>query len=146
MKDKGTVVSTKSDFARVEVACLEACQGCSARSLCIGQKNAKSLLSVRNPLQAKEGDRVLIAIPESRYSKALILFFGVLLFATLAGMGVGYLFSRIIPLSSSESSVGGVFLGVAFAGAWLSKRFKKVNNTFLYPEIIEIIHEGDIHG
>jgi positive regulator of sigma E activity len=146
MKDKGTVVSTENDFARVEVACLEACQDCSARSLCIGQKNTTGLLSVRNPLQAKEGDYVLMAIPESRYSKSLILLFGVLLFAILAGMGVGYLFSPITPLSSSESSVAGLFFGVAFAGVWLSKHFKKVNNTFLYPEIIEIIHKGGSHG
>jgi positive regulator of sigma E activity len=146
MKDEGTVISIEDDFARVEVACLEECQGCSASSLCIGAKNDKGLLSVKNPVHAKAGDCVLLAIPESRYSKALILIFGALLIATLAGMGLGYLFSPFLPLSSSGSSFVGVFLSVTFAGAWLSKRFKKVNIESLYPEITEILSKGGSHG
>lgn len=147
MKDKGTVVSTENNFARVEVACLEACQGCAASSLCIGQKNAKGLLSVKNPLQAKTGDRVLISIPESRYSKALILLFGVLLSATLAGMALGYFVSPFLPMSKSESSILGVILGIMLAGIFLSLRFKKINNEFLYPEITEILYnKGGSYG
>jgi positive regulator of sigma E activity len=146
MKDKGIVVYTDNDFARVEVSCLEACHGCSASSLCIGQKNATGLLSVRNPLNAKTGDRVQIAIPESRYSNALILLFGVLLFAILAGMGLGYLLSPVLPLSSSGSSLLGLALGVVFAGIGLSHRFKSINNNSLYPEIIEILNKGGSYG
>jgi len=146
MKDKGTVVSTENDLARVEVACLEACQECSASSLCIGPKNAAGILSVRNPLHAKTGDRVLISIPESRYSKALILLFGVLLLATLAGMGLGYWMNPILPLSSSASSLLGALLGIALAGTLLFLRFDKITNESLYPEIIEILHKGDSYG
>ena len=147
MKDKGTVVSTENNFARVEVACLEACQGCAASSLCIGQKNAIGLLSVRNPLQAKTGDRVLISIPESRYSKALILLFGILLSATLAGMALGYFVSPLLPTSKSGSSILGVILGVTLAGIFLALRFKKINDEFLYPEITEILYnKGGSYG
>lgn len=146
MRDKGIVISTEDKLARVEVACLEACQGCAASSLCIGQKNAKGILSVRNPLQAKPGDCVLISIPESRYSKALILLFGVLLFATLAGMGLGYLVSPFIPVSSSESSLLGVLLAISTAGGVLFKRFQKIENESLYPEITEILHKGGSYG
>ncbi len=146
MKDKGTVVSTEDNYARVEVACLEVCKGCSARSLCIGQKNAQGLLSVKNPLHAKTGDFVLIAIPESHYSKALILLFGVLLFAILAGMGLGYLLSPVLPLSSSGSSLIGIALGVVLAGIGLSHRFKRIDNKSLYPEITEILNKGGSYG
>ena len=146
MKDKGTVVSTENDFARVEVACLKACQDCSASGLCIGQKNDRGLLSVKNPLHAKTGDLVFIAIPESHYSKALILLFGVLLFATLAGMGLGYVFSPVLPLSSSGSSLLGVCFGITLAGIGLSRRFKRINNESLYPQITEILNKGGIHG
>jgi positive regulator of sigma E activity len=147
MTDKGIVVSTEKHFARVEVSCLATCQGCTASSLCFGQKNAKGLLSVRNALHAKTGDRVLISIPESRYSKALILLFGVLLAATLAGMGMGTLVSPLLPMSKSGSSILGVFLGITLAGIFLSLRFKKINNTFLYPEITEILsHQGGSYG
>ncbi|MGD9344253.1 MAG: SoxR reducing system RseC family protein [Candidatus Aminicenantes bacterium] len=146
MKDKGTVLSTENNLARVEVACLEVCQECSASSLCIGSKNATGILSVRNPLRAKAGDRVLISIPESRYSKALILLFGVLLLATLAGMGLGYWMTPVLPLSSSTSSLLGALFGIALAGMLLSLRFKKIANESLYPEIIEILHKGDSYG
>jgi positive regulator of sigma E activity len=146
MRDKGIVVATDNRFARVAVTCLEACQGCSASSLCIGRKNATGLLSVRNPLHAKEGDDVLISIPESRYSKALILLFGVLLFATLAGMGLGYLISPVLSLSKSDSSIMGVVLGIALAGVFLFLRFHKIENELLYPEITKILNKGGSYG
>ena len=147
MKDKGTVICTENNFARVQVSCLEACQACTARSLCIGQKNAKGILSVRNPLHAKTGDRVLISIPETRYSKALILLFGVLLSATLAGMTLGYLVSPLLSMPKSGSSILGVFLGITLAGIFLSLRFKKINNELLYPEITEILYnKGGSYG
>jgi positive regulator of sigma E activity len=146
MKDKGTVISTEDDFARVKVSCLEACQGCSASSLCIGPKNATGLLSVRNPLRATTGDLVQIAIPESHYSRALILLFGVLLFAMLMGMGLGYFISPVLPLSPSESSLCGIALGVVLAGTGLSRRFKRINNKSLYPEITEILNKGGSYG
>lgn len=142
MKDRGTVVSTKDNTARVEVNCLEACQGCAASSLCIGQKNATGLLSVRNPVRAQVGDRVRIAIPEANYNKALIFLFGVLLLAILIGMGVGYVISPVLPLSSLESSIFGIVLGVMLSGIALSIRFKKLNDKSLYPEIIEILDKG----
>lgn len=146
MKDKGTVISTEDDFARVKVSCLEACQGCSASSLCIGTKNATGLLSVRNPLRAKKGDLVQISIPESHYSRALILLFGVLLFAMLMGMGLGYFVSPVLPLSSLESGLCGIALGVVLAGSGLSRRFKSINNKSLYPEITEILIKGGSYG
>jgi positive regulator of sigma E activity len=146
MRDKGIVVSTEDNYARVEVACLEACQRCSASSLCIGEKNANGLLSVKNPLKAKAGDHVQISIPESHYSKALILLFGVLLFAILGGMGLGYFLSPALQLSPSESSVLGIALGVVLAGIWLSFRFKRINNKSLYPEITEILNKGGSYG
>ena len=146
MKDKGTVIPTENNLAKVEVACLEVCQGCSASGLCIGPKNAEGLLSVRNPLEAKAGDYVLIAIPESSYSKALILIFGVLLCAILTGMGLGYFISPILPLSPSESSSLGIALGVVLTGIGLSFRFKRINNQSLYPEITEILKKGGSYG
>jgi len=143
MKDKGMVLSTENTLARVRVACLEACQGCPANSLCIGPKNATGILSVKNPIHAKAGDRVLISIPELSYSKALILLFGALLLAAVAGMGLGYWMTPFLPLSSSVSSLLGTLLGIVLAGTLLALRFKKITNESLYPEIIEILHKGD---
>ena len=145
MKDKGIVISTDEDFARVEVDGLIACNTCAARSLCIKKDQDTGLLSVRNALRASPGDVVTIEVPDTTYSKTLIWLFSILLGGCLIGMALGYLASTLIPLNPSESSLIGLLLGVIVAGFWLSRRFRKTNSTNLYPVITEIKPKGEHH-
>ncbi len=147
MKDKGLVVSTKNDFAQVEVQCLiESCASCSARSLCTGRDKSKGLLEVQNPLNACTGDEVEIEIPETKYNQALILLFGTLLIAALLGMGAGYFLSPIVPMPSSTASFLGLILAVLGTGLFLFRYFRKKNKIHMYPVIINILNKGDCHG
>ena len=147
MRDKGLVIATKNDLAQVEVQCLiESCGSCSARSLCTGQDKSKGHLDVQNPLKACVGDEVEIEIPEAKYNQALILLFGTLIAALLFGMGVGYLLSFLIPLSSSATSILGLILAVIISGAFLFRHFKRKFHNQLYPVIIDILNKGDFHG
>lgn len=147
MNDNGVVVSTKESLAQVEVSCLvESCHNCRARSLCIGQDTSKGLLVVKNPLRAIPGDEVQIEIPETRYNKVLILFFGSLLVSALMGMGAGYFFSTLFSLSSTPSSFIGLLLGIVIGGWLLFRFFRKRNEPTLYPIITDIIKKGDKHG
>ena len=147
MRDKGLVVSIKEDAAQVEVKCfIEACQRCSARSLCVGQNQSKGLLVAKNPLKACPGDEVEIEIPEMKYSKALILLFGSLLVASLFGMAAGSLLSPLLPLSSSLASLLGFLSALIIAGFVLSHYFRKKDKGALYPVIIDIIKKGDRPG
>lgn len=146
MKDNGLVVTAQGHSADVEVNCLTTCQACSAQSLCIGQSQAKGLLSVNNPLQASPGDRVTIEIPEDAYSKSLILLFGSLLFAALAGMVAGHFSSALLALPTSTGSILGLFLGILAAGIWLFRRFRKKMNSRLCPTITTIINKGGQYG
>lgn len=147
MKDKGLVVSTKNNFAQVEVQCLiESCASCSARSLCTGRDRSKGLLEVQNPLDACSGDEVEIEIPETKYNQALILLFGTLLVAALLGMGAGYFLSPIVPMSSSAASLLGLILAVLGTGLFLFRYFRKKNKIHMYPVIINILNKGDCHG
>ncbi len=147
MKDKGLVVSTKNNFAQVEVQCLiESCASCSARSLCTGRDKSKGLLEVQNPLNACTGDKVEIEIPETKYNQALILLFGTLLAAALLGMGAGYFLSPIVPMSSSAASLLGLILAVLGTGLFLFRYFRKKNKIHMYPVIINILNKGDCHG
>lgn len=145
MKDKGIVVSTDEDLARVEVDCLSACNDCAASSLCIKKDQETGLLSVRNTLRACPGDTVTIDVPDTAYSKTLIWIFSVLLGGCLIGTTLGYLASTLIPLAPSESSLVGLLLGVFMAGYWLSRRFRKINSVNLYPVITEIMRKGEDH-
>jgi positive regulator of sigma E activity len=146
MTDKGLVISTGTDLAEVEVSCFLGCHDCAARSLCIGNKQNKGRLSVKNPLQALPGDEVKILIPEDRYSMALIQLFGGLLLALLLGMAGGYLLSLILNLSSILPSFIGLVAGLFSGGYVLTRVFRRKNREILYPVIVDIIKKGDCYG
>jgi positive regulator of sigma E activity len=143
MKDNGTVISTEGDLAQVKVSCFQACDECSAHSLCIGPAKTKGQLLVKNPLNASPGDKVRIEVPEQNYTRALIIIFGGLLTAALVGMGVGYLFSGLTPLSLQQSSILGFFLGIGLITLGLFRYFRTINKIKMYPRIIAISKKGD---
>ena len=139
MRDKGIVITAEEDTAQVEVECfIESCQSCAAKSLCVGQNQSKGVLIVSNPLRAGPGDEVEIEIPESKYSRALILLFGSLLAASLLGIGLGSLLSPVLPFSSSVSSLLGLLLALIIACLLLLRYFRAKNKASLYPVIIDI--------
>ncbi len=146
MTDSGRVLSSGKELAEVEVECFEACHDCSARSLCIGNKQNKGRISVKNPLHAEPGDEVRIRIPEEHYSRALILIFGGLLCALILGLGGGYLLGRLFSVPASTASIIGLVVGLMMGGFVLFRTFRRKNEEYLYPEIIAIIKKGDCYG
>ncbi len=147
MRDKGIVVTTDEDVAQVEVQCfIESCQNCSAQSLCIGQNQSKGLLTARNTLHACPGDEVEIEIPDTKYSRALILLFGSLLVASLLGIGLGSLLSPLLPFSSSVSSLLGLLGALVIAGIVLFRYFQAKNKASLYPVIVTIMKKEEGQG
>jgi len=146
MIDNGLVIAAEKDFAEVEGSCFEGCHDCSARSLCIGNKQNKGLLSVKNPVHALPGDEVKIHIPEDHYIQALILLFAGLLFALLLGMGAGYIISLLFALPLFLPSCLGLVAGLFLGWIVLARIFRKKNKEHLYPMIIDIIKKGDCYG
>jgi positive regulator of sigma E activity len=146
MTDNGLVIATQKDLAEVEVECFVECHDCTAKSLCIGNKQNKGRLSVKNPLHAHPGDEVIIQIPEDRYSQALILLFGGLLVAILLGMGGGYLLALVFSFSYFVASLFGLVIGLILGGSILALIFRQKNKEQLCPVIIDIIKKGDCYG
>lgn len=146
MRDRGVVVSVEQGLAVVEVPCLQACEGCAARSLCTTHEQQKGRLSVRDPLGARPGDEVLIEIPEEHYSRALIQMFASLLTALLVGMGGGYLLASRLALPVLPMTLGGMALGLAIAGFVLTRYFRDKGTARLYPVITEILKKGGSDG
>ncbi len=145
MTDNGLVIATRKNIAEVEVNCFDGCHNCTARSLCIGNKQNKGRLSVKNSLDAMPGDMVKIQIPEDRYSQALTILFGGLLLALLLGMGGGYLMSLLFTFPSFLASFVGLAAGLIFGGLVLSRVFRQKNKEQLYPVIVDIIKKGDCY-
>jgi len=147
MKDSGLVLKAKEDMAVVEVACLtEACLNCSARSICTGSSSSSGLLTAKNPLNAVPGDRVALEIPDSKYNKALIFIFSALLLACLLGLGLGYLISLWLSLSTQRLSLIGFLAALLSALFGLYRYFQKRNKSLFYPVITDIINKGENNG
>jgi positive regulator of sigma E activity len=142
MLDNGVVVATEEDLARVRVDCFSGCRDCTAHGLCIGGKSKSGVLAARNPIGALRGDRVSISVPEDRYSRALIVIFGSLLAAVLAGGAGGYALGPLFSLSSALGGALGLLAALLISGWWLSRHFRKADKAALYPVITEIIQKG----
>lgn len=141
------VVSTAEGLADVEVECImNACQDCSAQTLCIGRKQNKGHISVKNPVEACPGDQVIFEVPEDKYSRALIYLFGILLASSLLGLGLGTLLSDLAGISPTAASASGLFIGLILGGIGAYNLFRRQNKKYLYPVIIDIIKKGDCHG
>jgi positive regulator of sigma E activity len=146
MKDNGIVIALQGPLAQVQVDCAQACQECSASSLCKGATQKEGLLSVRNPLNAVPGDTVLIQVPEERYHRILIKLFGGLLAAAVIGSGTGYGLAGPLPLEESLSALVGFFLGLGLAVPVVIHSLKKASADALYPSIIDITRKGERHA
>ena len=145
MRDKGIVIATQGNLAKVQVDCFSACDDCSARNLCLGQKHSQGLLAVKNSLHADPGDKVVIEVPESNYTKALIILFGSLVISAIGGMAVGYASALLFLFPSSQGSLLGFFLGIGAGMTWIIYYFRKNNLKDIYPNIIDITIKGDFH-
>ncbi len=146
MKDNGIVIAIQGDLAQVRVECASACQECSASSLCKGSAEKNGVISVLNPLAAAPGDEVLIEVPEDRYNRALIGLFAGLLGGAIFGAGAGYGLSGPLSLEPSLSGPLGFFAGLGLAIPGLILYFRKINQRFLSPSVIEITQKGDRYG
>ena len=140
------MIAIQGDLAQVRVECAQACQECSASSLCKGSAERDGIISVQNPMDAAPGDAVLIEVPEGRYNRALIGLFSGLLGGALLGTGAGYGLSGTLSLDPSISGPLGFFAGLGLAIPGLNLYFRKINQRILSPSVIEIIQKGERHG
>ncbi len=147
MKDSGFVISARADLAEVDVRCLvDACNHCSAKSLCSSGRPSKGRLTVRNPLHASVGDEVEMEIPENLYNRALIIIFSTLLLGSLLGIVIGYLATAFLALDSQQLIIIGFIIALFVSVFGLAVYFRHKNRLFLYPVITNILHKGDHYG
>jgi positive regulator of sigma E activity len=146
MKDKALVLSTQDNLAWVKVSPQISCAECPARSLCAGQKDAAGRLTVRNPVQARPGDSVLIEVTETNYHKDLIRIFGLLLIGSLLGLTLGSVIRPLIGLGQAENGLLGLAVGLIISGTGLFYYYRTRKRQPDYPVIVEINVEGGSHG
>ncbi|MFQ6069567.1 MAG: SoxR reducing system RseC family protein [Candidatus Aminicenantales bacterium] len=138
MIEKAIVISTEGKYARIKVRESEACESCPARSFCVGQKEKEGTILAENHAAARPGDKVVIEVPESRYTKTLIRVFASLLAGALVGLAFGYLVSFALHLHPSFTSAAGLIIGILLTGLFLYTASKKKKEYALYPQVISV--------
>lgn len=144
MRDEGLVKRVDGPYAEVFVQPKEACHSCAARALCTINESGEKLLRVLNPLAAQPGDLVEIEVPETAYSRQLILIFGLLILASMAGAILGTIFSSKVGLSTSLTGSIGFFFGAGLGSLIIWQVFRRPKKN-IFPIICAILsnHGGN---
>ena len=113
-------------MAQVETTQTDACHGCSAQTACRAMGGVKKrLVEASNDAGAKEGDRVLMALPRKGALAAGFLVYLGPVIALIAGAAIG---QKLGPGWGYEAQNAAVVLGLCALGVswfglrWLSKR------------------------
>lgn len=137
MVEQGVVTAVKGNRATVKVDKKDECSKCG---MCLFPKGASSIdFDAQNPLEAKEGDKVIIQTEKEGKLLSAVLVFLVPLLLIGITMLVGYLL-KIGELYIVCSAIGLVALWFLVL-ALIDKRLKKSIN--FSPKIIKIIHESE---
>ena len=70
LKETATVVSTSPGQAKVAIVRSEACGNCPSKSMCSTASGNINVLEVRNPVEAKPGQKVIVELGPAALVKA----------------------------------------------------------------------------
>jgi sigma-E factor negative regulatory protein RseC len=145
MREEGVVRSIAGGMAVVESVASDACASCGARGAChsLGGERAR-MVTARNQAGAREGDRVLLAIPRrSALGAGFLVYLGPVL-ATIAGAALG---KRLFQDWGGDPQAGAIVLALAFlAGSWLALRWlspRLARRKGFTVRIVRVLQKGD---
>ncbi len=139
IEEEGIVAETSDGIAQVAVLKKSACEQCAAAGVC--HPGDKEYLEASNPLGAKKGQKVKVALAPQIYLKASIILYGIPMAALIAGAIVAK--NAAVRLGAANSDLWAFFAGMA--GLLVSFLFiraynKKIEKTAKYkPVIVEIL-------
>lgn len=121
MQEEGLVVKTMGGLALVETTQQEACKSCGAQGMCHAMGGDKRrVITAINRVGAKEGDKVIMAMPRKGVLGASFLVYMVPVAALLLGASLGRKWGQAWGLEPQTSAV--VLGGAALVAAWLILR------------------------
>jgi len=126
-------------MATVAVSKRGACDGCSEKSLCFGVGDDKSdMINAANPVKAKVGDMVEIAMPEGIFVKTAMLLYLMPVIVMIAGAFLLPMFTTIVDpdFTAITGSVIALILSVLFIKAYDKHATKSTRYT---PQIKAVV-------
>ena len=119
----------------------EACHSCSAKGACSAMGGSKDMtVEVMNPIGARAGDRVELALPEGSFLKASVVIYLI----PLGGFGLGAVLGQILGprWGWSADGLSGILSMVGLALAivlvtWFNRRLS-IRDAYI-PKIVRIL-------
>lgn len=153
VEETGAVVRLNGDYAWVETQRRSTCQSCEVNAACgsgvlsrvLGARRSK--VRVRNSLDAKVGDRVVLGLNQNAMSRGAQLVYGVPLLAMILGAVAG------AELGHAVDGLNSDFVAVAFATAGLilginvvKAYSRRLGPGFFEPEMLRLEYSASAPG
>jgi positive regulator of sigma E activity len=148
LTESAQVVETKGRRAMVRTHRGEACSSCQAAGACKALGGGKEMIvEALNHVQARSGDRVLLALPEGSFVKASAVTHVIPLVGFLAGAILGRVFAADLGWSLDAASVILAFIGLALSipVVILMNRVLSVREHYI-PRIIQVLPQPAAGG
>lgn len=142
IEEEGIVVDVQGDSAKVAILKKSACEKCAASGVCHPGEGEDSSMTALNPLGAKKGQKVKVAVAPQVYLKAAIILYGipmaVFIAAAILGKNLGSTYG-----SQENSDLWAFIAGITFmviSFVFIKRYNTKVEKTQEYkPVIVEIL-------
>lgn len=138
LKEAATVVSTSASKAKVAIIRSEACGNCPAKTMCSTASGNINVLEVRNPLEARPGQKVIIELQPEALVKATAMVYLVPAIAMVTGATAGWL-QADTDLGSMFGALTGLIAASLFL-FWHGRRGKTTKG----PKISKVLSPGAI--
>lgn len=142
MKEIGIVKKNLQEKARVEIKRHAACGSCGACQL--GSKRLSMEIIAENPLQAREGDTVMLDVEFANVFKATLIGYGLPFVMFMLGIYIGHLLNvsqewnnELIPFFTGIAMIAIAYIGIHF----LDKR--KMIHLNHHAKITRIVSEQE---
>lgn len=140
IEEEGVVMEVHGDLAKVAITAKSACEKCSASSMC--HPGDEEHMEASNPLGAKKGQKVKVALAPQIYLKASIILYGipmtVFIAAAILGKNLGQRFGTEANSDLWAFVAGMTCMMLSFLAIRMYN--KKVEKTAQYkPTITEIL-------
>ncbi len=141
-QEVATVVETYNQKAKVKIKRSSECEHCKAAKFCGMLSKPYILIEADNPVQAKQGEEVLVKIEVEDEVKAAFILYFIPLVAFMLGMVVGYWVHLFRNPNLSMCFFSFLFLGISFIGIKLynDRIYKK--SPFFTPVITKVLHKS----
>jgi len=142
ISEQGIIERISNKTAYVKVARSSACRHCSSKDSC-NISDRDMIVEVINRLNAKEGDRVEISVPEGTFLKLSLLVYISPVIALMTGAFLGNYLATLSGINPSAAAAvtGALFLVIAFIGLKIFENKKKAGDRY-YPRMTRIIFSG----